>query len=91
MPRQMRDPLEVGRVVGVVVDAFTSSTSLRISYGGRIVVNGCDLRSPHVVSQPRVEIGGDDFRTFYTLVLVDPDAPSPSNPHLREYCIGEYL
>ncbi|KAL0309533.1 UNVERIFIED_CONTAM: protein RICE FLOWERING LOCUS T 1 [Sesamum radiatum] len=85
MPRQIRDPLEVGRVVGDVVDPFTSSTSLWISYGGRVVANGCDLRSPQVVSQPRVDIGGDDFRTFYTLVLVDPDAPSPSNPHLREY------
>ncbi|KAK4419377.1 protein RICE FLOWERING LOCUS T 1 [Sesamum alatum] len=85
MRRQIRDPLEVGRVIGDVVDPFTSSTSLRISYAGRIVANGCDLRSPQVVSQPRVDIGGDDFRTFYTLVLVDPDAPSPSNPHLREY------
>ncbi|KAK4396516.1 protein HEADING DATE 3A [Sesamum angolense] len=50
-----------------------------------MVTNGCDLRPPQVVGQPRVEVGGDDFRTFYTLVLVDPDAPSPSNPHLREY------
>uniref|UniRef100_A0A3Q7GPH4 Flowering locus T n=1 Tax=Solanum lycopersicum TaxID=4081 RepID=A0A3Q7GPH4_SOLLC len=35
--------------------------------------------------QPKVYIGGDDLRTFYTLIMVDPDAPSPSNPNLREY------
>ncbi|MCL7029066.1 hypothetical protein MKW94_003194 [Papaver nudicaule] len=25
------------------------------------------------------------MRTFYTLIMVDPDAPSPSDPRLREY------
>ncbi|KAL0374879.1 UNVERIFIED_CONTAM: protein HEADING DATE 3A [Sesamum radiatum] len=85
MARQIRDPLEVGRIIGDVVDSFRLSVDLRVYYGGRMVTNGCDLRPPQIASQPRVEVGGDDFRTFYTLVLVDPDAPSPSNPHLREY------
>ncbi|KAK4480812.1 hypothetical protein RD792_011663 [Penstemon davidsonii] len=80
-----RHPLVIGRVIGDVVNQFTGSTSLRVTYGRRTVTNGCDMRPSQVLDQPRVEIGGDDFRTFYTLVLVDPDAPSPSNPNLREY------
>nr|CAD1842197.1 unnamed protein product [Ananas comosus var. bracteatus] len=32
-----------------------------------------------------VEIGGAGFRVSYTLVMVDPDAPNPSSPTLREY------
>ncbi|XP_051121472.1 protein FLOWERING LOCUS T-like isoform X2 [Andrographis paniculata] len=81
-----REALEVGRVVGDVVDPFTRSISLRVIYSScGEVTNGGDLRPSQVVAQPRVQIGGDDLRTFYTLVMVDPDAPSPSNPSLREY------
>lgn len=67
MPRE-RDPLIVGRVVGEVLDPFNRSISLRVTYSSREVTNGCDLRPSHVFNQPRVEIGGDDLRTFYTLV-----------------------
>ncbi|KAL3520438.1 hypothetical protein ACH5RR_018587 [Cinchona calisaya] len=80
-----RDPLVVGRVVGDVLDPFTRSIALRVIYGDREVNNGIEFRPSQIVNQPRVEIGGDDLRTFYTLVMVDPDAPSPSNPNLREY------
>ncbi|KAL6839674.1 hypothetical protein ACP4OV_030613 [Aristida adscensionis] len=80
-----RDPLVVGRVVGDVLDPFVRTTTLRVSYGARTVSNGCELKPSMVVNQPRVDVGGPDMRTFYTLVMVDPDAPSPSDPNLREY------
>ncbi|XP_052184124.1 protein HEADING DATE 3A-like isoform X1 [Diospyros lotus] len=80
-----RDPLVVGRVVGDVLDPFTRSIDLRVGFTCREVTNGCEFRPSQVVNQPRVDIGGDDLRTFYTLVMVDPDAPSPSDPSLREY------
>ncbi|KAG6404711.1 protein HEADING DATE 3A-like [Salvia hispanica] len=84
MPRD-RDPLVVGRVIGDVLDPFTRSIGLRVIYGNREVANGCEFRPSQVVNQPRVEVGGEDLRTFFTLVMVDPDAPSPSDPNLREY------
>lgn len=68
MSNRHRDPLVVGRVIGEVLDPFTRSISLRVSYNSREVNNGCELRPSQVVSQPRVDIGGDDLRTFYTLV-----------------------
>ncbi|XP_010911427.1 protein VERNALIZATION 3-like [Elaeis guineensis] len=79
------DPLVVGRVIGDVVDPFIRGIPLRATYGSREVTNGRDFRPSQVVSQPRVEVGGNDLRTFYTLVMVDPDAPTPSDPRLREY------
>ncbi|KAJ4846092.1 hypothetical protein Tsubulata_016730 [Turnera subulata] len=85
MPRPIADPLTVGRVIGDVLDPFTRSISLRVIYGNRQVTTGCELRPSQVRNQPRIEVGGDDLRTFYTLVMVDPDAPSPSDPNLREY------
>ncbi|KAM0056661.1 putative phosphatidylethanolamine-binding protein [Helianthus debilis subsp. tardiflorus] len=83
--RRERDPLVVGRVIGDVLDSFTKSINLTISYNDREVSNGCTLKPSQVVNQPRVDIGGDDLRAFHTLVMVDPDAPSPSDPNLREY------
>ncbi|KAJ3683081.1 hypothetical protein LUZ60_013308 [Juncus effusus] len=80
-----RDPLVVGRVVGDVVDHFVRRGNLRVVYGSKEVANGCELKPSQVVHQPRVEVGGNDLRTLYTLVMVDPDAPSPSDPNLREY------
>ncbi|CAM8964814.1 unnamed protein product [Rhodiola kirilowii] len=83
-PRQ--DSLVVGRVIGDVLDPFTRSIALVVTYGNsREVTSGCELKPSQVVFQPRVDIGGDDLRTFYTLIMVDPDAPSPSDPNLREY------
>ncbi|KAH9734103.1 ZCN15 [Citrus sinensis] len=80
-----RDPLIVGRVVGDVLDNFTRTIPMRITYSNKDVNNGRELKPSEVLNQPRAEIGGDDLRTFYTLVMVDPDAPSPSDPSLREY------
>jgi protein FLOWERING LOCUS T len=123
MASRDRDPLVVGRVVGDVLDPFVRTTNLRVSFGNRTVSNGCELKPSMVVHQPRVDVGGSDMRTFYTLVrhfvfhscrlmmmskdrrnerhylpscsscqqllrssqvMVDPDAPSPSDPNLRE-------
>ncbi|KAH0676642.1 hypothetical protein AABB24_009971 [Solanum stoloniferum] len=80
-----RDPLIVSGVVGDVVDPFTRCVDFGVVYNNRVVYNGCALRPSQVVNQPRVDIGGDDLRIFYTLIMVDPDAPNPSNPNLREY------
>ncbi|XP_027923765.1 protein FLOWERING LOCUS T-like [Vigna unguiculata] len=85
MPTTSRNPLVVGRVIGEVIEHFESSIPFRVSYGNREVNNGCELKPSQVVNKPRVSVGGDDLRNFYTLVLVDPDAPSPSNPNFREY------
>ncbi|TMW94079.1 hypothetical protein EJD97_010758 [Solanum chilense] len=80
-----RDTLRLARVIGDVLDPFTKSIDLRVAYKNKEIRNGCDLRPSMVVNQPRVEVGGDDFKTFYTLVMVDPDAPTPSNPCHKDY------
>ncbi|KAJ1391398.1 Phosphatidylethanolamine-binding protein [Sesbania bispinosa] len=59
---------------------------MRIVYtNNKEVINSGELKPSQIVHQPRVDIGGDDFRTLFTLVMVDPDAPSPSDPNMREY------
>ncbi|KAG4937750.1 hypothetical protein JHK85_052669 [Glycine max] len=80
------DPLVIGGVIGDVLEPFTSSVSMGIVYNNcPQVINCCELKPSKILNRPRIEIGGDDLRTFYTLVMVDPDAPSPGNPTQREY------
>ncbi|OEL23483.1 Protein FLOWERING LOCUS T [Dichanthelium oligosanthes] len=79
------ESLVTASVIGDVLDPFYSSIDLMVLFNGMPIVSGVELRSPTVSERPRVEIGGDDYRVAYTLVMVDPDAPNPSNPTLREY------
>ncbi|PIA49563.1 hypothetical protein AQUCO_01300391v1 [Aquilegia coerulea] len=83
---KMNETLSVGRVVGEVVDSFTPSVKLEVTYNSnKQVYNGHELMPATITAKPRVQIGGDDMRSTYTLVMTDPDAPSPSDPHLREH------
>lgn len=66
-------PLSVGRVVGEVVDIFTPSVRLNVIYNSnKQVANGHEFMPSVIISKPRVEIGGDDMRTAYTLVSFEP-------------------
>ncbi|KAL6660634.1 hypothetical protein ACP70R_000027 [Stipagrostis hirtigluma subsp. patula] len=80
-----RDPLVVGHVVGDIVDPFITTASLRVTYNNKEVTNASEFKPSQVMNPPRAQISGRDMRTLYTLVMVDPDSPSPSNPTKREY------
>ncbi|KAJ0231400.1 Protein BROTHER of FT and TFL 1 [Hirschfeldia incana] len=80
------EPLIVGRVIGDVIEMFNPSVTMRVTYNSNTIVsNGHELAPSLLLSKPRVEIGGHDLRSFFTLIMMDPDAPSPSNPYMREY------
>ncbi|KAI0496283.1 hypothetical protein KFK09_022597 [Dendrobium nobile] len=82
-----RDPLVVGRVVDDVLDPFRRSASMSVIYNNKEVTNGSELKPSVVAREPRVEIEGYDIQKYYTLVMIDPDAPSPSNPTNREHLL----
>ncbi|XP_078446367.1 protein FLOWERING LOCUS T 1-like [Wolffia australiana] len=73
------------RVLADVLQPFLTSVPLRVYYSNKLVVNGAAFKPSAVAQPPRVQIGGPDMRTFYTLVMVDPDVPSPSDRNLKEY------
>lgn len=58
----------MGEVVRDVLEPFTMTVLLRIRYNARQVVNGAEFRPSIIANKPRVDIGGDDLSTFYTLV-----------------------
>lgn len=68
---RIMDPLVVGRVIGDVLDIFTQSVKLSITYGtNRRVSNGHEFMPTALTVKPRVEIGGVDMREAYTLVIM---------------------
>ncbi|KAL2487215.1 Protein CENTRORADIALIS-like [Abeliophyllum distichum] len=58
---------------------------MSVTYGNGQVFNGHEFYPSTVTTRPRVEVSGGDMRTFYTLVMTDPDVPGPSDPYLREH------
>lgn len=63
------EPLAVGRVVGEVVDTFTPTVKMNVTYNSnKQVANGHELMPNAITAKPRVEVGGEDMRAAYTLV-----------------------
>ncbi|OAY38197.1 CEN-like protein 4 [Manihot esculenta] len=80
------DPLVVGRVIGDVIDYFSPSVKMTVSYcSNKQVYNGHELFPSAVKLKPKVEVQGGDMRSFFTLIMTDPDVPGPSDPYLREH------
>ncbi|CAN1149686.1 Protein MOTHER of FT and TFL1, partial [Linum perenne] len=81
------EPLIVGKVIGDVIDFFNPTVELTVHYGSRKVSNGCEIKPSAAAQKPVVQVLHDApfSSVLYTLVMVDPDAPSPSEPRLREW------
>ncbi|CAN6339673.1 unnamed protein product [Urochloa humidicola] len=80
------EPLIVGRVIGEVLDSFNPCVKMIVTYNSnKLVFNGHEIYPSAVVSKPKVEVQGGDLRSFFTLIMTDPDVPGPSDPYLREH------
>ncbi|XP_024370999.1 protein MOTHER of FT and TFL1 isoform X2 [Physcomitrium patens] len=80
------DPLVVGRVIGDVIDMFAPSVDMAVVYTSRKVSNGCQMKPSATNEAPTVHVTGNNGdNNFFTLIMTDPDAPSPSEPSLREW------
>ncbi|KAH7686148.1 Phosphatidylethanolamine-binding protein [Dioscorea alata] len=78
------DPLIVGRVIGNVLDLFVPEVFMSVNYGPKHISNGCEIKPSFASYAPTVQITGKSCDHF-TLVMVDPDSPNPSEPLLREW------
>ncbi|KAE8696766.1 putative serine/threonine-protein kinase abkC-like [Hibiscus syriacus] len=65
---------------------FTPASEFTVQYGNKQVTNGCDIKPSVAADKPYVQILGHPLSSnLYTLVMVDLDAPCPSEPRLREW------
>ncbi|KAH7561226.1 hypothetical protein JRO89_XS10G0195600 [Xanthoceras sorbifolium] len=75
--KMSESPLVVGRVVGDVVDYFNPTVKMTVIYINSMkqVYNGRELFPSAVTQKPKVDVHGGDLRSFFTLVMTDPDVP----------------
>jgi phosphatidylethanolamine-binding protein (PEBP) family uncharacterized protein len=60
-------------------------TPLFVSFGGHnAVTDGAELSKAQAAHAPHVDFKGDAGK-LYTLIMVDPDAPSPDNPTMAQW------
>ncbi|PWA82417.1 Phosphatidylethanolamine-binding protein PEBP [Artemisia annua] len=75
---------EIARlVIGDLSVPFEPSVDMKVYHNNNMMINGRDYRASAVATAPRVTIGGSP-NELYTLVLIDPDAPNPNEPSLKE-------
>ncbi|KAL2932177.1 Protein MOTHER of FT and TFL1 [Bienertia sinuspersici] len=81
------DVLKAGKVIGDVVDSFTPVVELRVQYGSTTVSNGCEIKPLEAQNRPHLQVATEKPHrdNLYTLFMVDPDAPDPSKPVLKEW------
>lgn len=75
------------RSTGIIPDLFSTFRAekpLNISYGGKMINFGDRLDVQSASNMPNVSFSGDE-NCLYSLLMVDPDAPSHSNPTNRDY------
>ncbi|KAL4278104.1 hypothetical protein GQ457_03G037280 [Hibiscus cannabinus] len=81
------ETLVVGGVIGDVLDMFTPASEFIVHYGSKQVTNGCDIKPSAAADKTACPNSWPStlFQFIYSRVMVDPDAPSPSEPRLREW------
>ncbi|KAJ8549652.1 hypothetical protein K7X08_033359 [Anisodus acutangulus] len=85
-PPRSVDPLVVGKVIGDVLDMFVPVVEFTVEYSSKQISNGVEIKPDAAAQRPRVHIkGSPDSNNLYTLVMADPDAPSPNEPTFREW------
>lgn len=73
-------------VVPDVVDAAPAEFA-KVTYPSGVSANGGNELTPtQVKDQPTLEWTVDDSNSYYTLFMVDPDAPNRADPKFRSVC-----
>lgn len=72
--------------LNVIPDVISAEPTdfLRVTYGKEQANKGNELTPTAVQNKPNVEWAAEEG-SFYTLLMTDPDAPSRTNPKMREW------
>jgi len=77
--------LQNSGVIPDVLDSFSPDIQIRVAYDTLQVTQGATLLPVQAVHMPKVTLEGSQVGRLYTLVMSDPDAPSPEHPTHREW------
>lgn len=67
-----------------MIDGVTDQAAFKVCFGAdTMVLPGATLSINDIASEPRVQITQAQQGGVYSLVMVDPDMPSPHKPDLK--------
>lgn len=72
------------KIIPEVVDHISDQATLKITMDGHEVHNGQEVSLDALAAEPQVRITGCSSSDVFTLVMVDPDMPSPSKPKYKD-------
>ncbi|KAI4602842.1 hypothetical protein KJ359_008062 [Pestalotiopsis sp. 9143b] len=72
--------LSPGSASELIPSSFTPSTVLKISFDDKLVDLGNFFRAGECKVAPTISFGPEEAAASYTLILTDPDAPTPDDP-----------
>ncbi|KAH7434103.1 hypothetical protein KP509_06G000200 [Ceratopteris richardii] len=85
----LREQLEKGKIMPDVTPNLADElVDMRVLYKEVEIANGLGMRKAQTQIKPHVELHGPSAgseKEQYTLLMVDPDAPSPSKPTFRNF------
>lgn len=71
------------KLVPEVAEQVGDRVSLEVTMGDKSVTNGTLVSGDDLMKEPRVKIARHKPSEVYSLVMVDPDFPSPNNPKYK--------
>jgi len=77
--------LKKSGIVPDILDSFSPQELVTVEVGGTVLANGEEVKQS-TDEQPRVMWTPETKNTFYSLMMIDPDAPSNKNPINRNWC-----
>ncbi|CAI2167833.1 9476_t:CDS:2 [Funneliformis geosporum] len=72
-------------IIPDVVDNFAPTAILSVKYGEKSLELGNEFTINETKNTPSIEFVAEDENSRYTLLMVDPDAPSRATPKNREW------
>ncbi|KAK9843950.1 hypothetical protein WJX81_000276 [Elliptochloris bilobata] len=71
------------KVIPDVIDNVLDTVSFTAKFNGKQVTDGQHLRPSEAAEEPEIAMKGSE--ATFTLLMVDPDAPSPHDPKYRNW------
>eukprot|EP00882_Tetradesmus_deserticola_P022630 GHRQ01024562.1.p2 GENE.GHRQ01024562.1~~GHRQ01024562.1.p2 ORF type:complete len:103 (-),score=40.86 GHRQ01024562.1:560-868(-) len=71
------------KVVPDVVNACTDKAAFKATFGDKMVRPGDVLSINDIAAEPKIEITKYSASAIYSLLMLDPDMPSPHKPEYK--------
>lgn len=74
----------MAKIVPGVIDHVTDEVNMSVFFGDKQVTNAQQVTLDDLATEPRISLAGHARTDVFTVIMVDPDMPSPHNPKYKD-------